>query len=62
MEASEMLAGVIVVDDIDVNYGFKAFSALHPECLSFCLEVRKPIRPKGANGGSDQKGLFGINN
>ena len=51
------VGGVIVVDDIDINYGFKAFTALHPECPSFVCNA-EPIRPDERR--FNQKGLFGI--
>jgi hypothetical protein len=49
--------GVIVVDDIDINYGFRAFTALHPECPSFVCPA-EPIRPDERR--FNQKGVFGI--
>jgi hypothetical protein len=49
--------GAIVVDDIDVNWGFRSFVETYPVHLSLVCEA-EPFRPDTRR--FNQKGLFGI--
>jgi hypothetical protein len=49
--------GAIVVDDIDANAGFYAFTQAHSSCPSLVCEA-EPIRPDLRR--FNKKGLFGI--
>jgi hypothetical protein len=50
-------AGVIVVDDIDVNRAFRSFTQAHPGNQSMICEA-EPLRPDRRR--FNEKGLFGI--
>lgn len=49
--------GVVVVDDVDVNYGFRSFTAGAAPALAMVCEA-EPIRPDARR--FNQKGLFGV--
>ena len=49
--------GAVVVDDVDVNNGFRMFLAETPHARSWVCEA-EPIRPDDRR--SNNKGMFGI--
>jgi hypothetical protein len=49
--------GVLVVDDIDANYGFHTFTRTRPDLQSFICEA-EPVRPDLRR--FNNKGMFGV--